>query len=281
MTRRPPAAQTALGPMVIVAIEQYTPPGGRVTDDELAVRLLPAGMRAMIRFPAVRRMLRSATERQGEGLWGSFLCRKRYADDRLAEAVDDGIEQVVVLGAGLDTRAYRLAPGIPVVEADLPANIAGKRARLESALGGVPDNVTLLPVDFEADDLGAMLDLRPRTIFIWEAVTQYLTEDAVRRVFALLAGAAAGSRLVFTYVRTDFLDGTHLYGAERAHREFVTRRRVWHFGLAPGQVARFLRDYGWTETDQAGPAEYRTRYLTTRPRLKVSELERSVTATKD
>jgi O-methyltransferase involved in polyketide biosynthesis len=72
------------------------------------------------------------------------------------------------------------------------------------------------------------------------AVTQYLTEAGVRKTFDFLGTAAPGSRLVFTYVRKDFLDGTALYGGESAYQEFVVKRQLWHFGMDPNQVAEFL-----------------------------------------
>ena len=67
-----------------------------------------------------------------------------------------------------------------------------------------------------------------------------------------------------TYVRKDFLEGTALYGGENAYQEFVVKRQLWHFGMDPDQVAKFLADYGWSETEQMGPQEFTHRYL--RPR---------------
>lgn len=127
--RRTAVAQTAFGPMVIAACEQHTPPARRLVDDPLAARLLPAGQRLLVRagrWPAVQQRLAGATERLAVGMWASMLCRKRYGDDQVAAALEAGIGQLVVLGAGLDTRAHRLAApaGVPAFEVDLPANIA-------------------------------------------------------------------------------------------------------------------------------------------------------------
>jgi O-methyltransferase involved in polyketide biosynthesis len=114
-----------------------------------------------------------------------------------------------------------------------------------------------------------------------KAVTQYLTEDSVRATFAFLAKAAAGSRLVFTFVRADFLDGTNLYGAGRLRERMTGRYDVWKFGIAPADVAALLREYGWIEREQVGPAEYAARYLRPAGRdMPVSEIERFVQAAK-
>ena len=140
----------------------------------------------------------------------------------------------------MDTRAYRLArrSDIPVFEVDLPVNIARKKAAVQRAIGGVPASVHLVPLDFERDDLiGALTGhgYRPdaRTFFIWEGVTQYLTEDAVRATLGALQAAPAGSRLVFTYVRKDFIDGVNMYDAAILYKRFRQRQQVWRFGLDP------------------------------------------------
>jgi methyltransferase (TIGR00027 family) len=289
MTRRPPAAQTAFGPMVITAVEQLEPPDRRIVTDPIAVSFLPPAFAMTVRACRWRflhgRMV-AATEAKAKGIWGGILCRKRYADEQVAAAIAAGVDQVVVLGAGLDTRGYRLGEAARVFEVDLPANIDTKRDRVRATLGAVPEHVCLVPVDFQSDDVAESLaangfDLDRPAMFVWEAVTQYLTDDAVRNTLAWLAKAAAGSRLIFTYVRRDFLDGTDGYQADGAYRDFVQRQKVWHFGLLPDQVAPLLAEYGWTEQEQVGAAEYRHRYVEPTGReLPVSEIERFVAATK-
>jgi len=277
--------------MVIAAGEQYTPAAQRLFRDELAVRLLPVGQRLTVwacRWRFVRALLIRATESLAPGMWGGVICRKRYADDKVTDAVEAGIGQVVILGAGLDTRAYRLvAPaGARAYELDQPANTAFKQRRLRAVLSGDYDQVRVIPVDFQTDDLAAALadngfEIEKPALFVWEAVTQYLTEDAVRMTLAFLSRAAATSQLIFTYVRKDFLDGTNLYGAARLHWRMTGKYDVWHFGLAPHEVGAVLREYGWVEREQVGSAEYTARYLEPVGReLGVSELERFVHAEK-
>jgi methyltransferase (TIGR00027 family) len=144
----------------------------------------------------------------------SLACRKRYFDDVVIAAVCDGVRALVVLGACQDTKAARLAApmGIPSFEVDLLVNIARKRHRIR-----LPDNVNQIPLDFEHADLGATLmnygyRFDAPTMFVWERVTQYLTEPAVRGVFGVLANAPTGSRLAFSYICQDFLDGTDFHG---------------------------------------------------------------------
>jgi methyltransferase (TIGR00027 family) len=235
----------------------------------------------------MRRLMMAAMDREGPGLWANFACRKRYIADKVTEALDD-IDAVVVLGAGLDSLAYRLArkTHIPIFEVDLPVNIARKAAAVRRVLGELPNSVRLVPLDFERDDvLGVLAELgyrsNYRTFFIWEGVTQYLTADAVHATLESLRPAASGSRLVFTYVRRDFLDGVNLYGAQQLYRRFRQRQQLWHFGLPPDEVASFLDGHGWRLVEQLGPEQVVQRYVEPTGRnLTASQVEWSAYATK-
>lgn len=282
-----PAEQTAIGPMVIVAADQYeTPP---LVFDPWAAKILPFGGRiaaSLTRWAAARRAFKAITDRRISGGWSNFLCRKRYVDDQLLSAVDEGIDAVVILGAGFDTRAYRLPEmaTVPVCEVDLPGNVARKAAAVRRCFGGVPPHVRLLAVDFESDSLAEALTREgfgpdKRIFYIWEGVTMYLTEPAVRKTMESLSIAAPGSMLTFTFIRKDFLDGQEMYGAGGIYEEAVVKRGLWHFGLDPDQVSGFLAEYGWQEIEQVGHQLYASRYL--RPAGRddvVSEIERAVYA---
>ena len=287
---RNPAAQTAFGPMVLAAIEQNEPPGRRLVDDDLAELFLPAALRLLVRAtrwgPARRLMIRGS-EYTGPGMWVNMACRKHFIDDKLEAALED-IDAVVILGAGLDTRAYRLnrKARIPVFEVDQPVNIALKAKTVRRVLGGSPLSVRLVALDFERDDLLTSLAEHGyhtdyRTFFICEGVTQYLSEETVRRTLEGLRAAAPGSRLVFTYVRRDFIDGTNRYGTRTLYRNVRQRKQLWRFGLEPDGVAAFVGEYGWRLVEQAGPDELCERYVEpTGRRLKASQLEWSAYAEK-
>jgi methyltransferase (TIGR00027 family) len=285
-----PASQTAFGPMVLAAVEQNEPPGRRLVNDDLAYRFLPAPLRWLVaatRSTAARRLMIRASEFAGPGLWVNMACRKHFIDDKLNAALDD-IDAVVILGAGLDTRPYRLTRQrrIPVFEVDQPVNIARKARTVRRVLGELPLSVQLVALDFERDDLLTSLAEHGyrtdhRVFFIWEGVTQYLTEDGVRRTLDGLRAAARGSRLVFTYVRRDFIDGSNRYGASALYRNTRERHQLWQFGLEPDEVAGFIAEYGWRLVEQAGPDELERRYVQpTGRKLKASQLEWSAFAEK-
>jgi methyltransferase (TIGR00027 family) len=276
--------------MVLVALEQSEPPGRRLVDDDLAARFLPAPTRWLVTAtpPKLMRQLTMAVmEHEGPGLWASMNCRKRYIADKVNESLDD-IDAVVVLGAGFDTLAYRLArkTRIPIFEVDQPVNIARKTATVRRVLGEQPVSVRLVPLDFEHDDVLDVLTghgYRPdsRTFFVWEAVTQYLSAEAVDSTLKRLRQAKSGSRLVFTYVLRDFIDGINLYGADALYRRFRQRQQVWQFGMAPQEVAAFLAGHGWQLAEQAGPDLIMRRYVEpTGRQLTVSPIEWSAYAEK-
>ena len=287
---RNPVAQTAFGPMVLAAVEQNEPAGRRLVDDDLAELFLPASLRWLVaatRWGPARRLMIRGSEFTGPGLWVNMACRKHFIDDRLKEALDD-IDAVVILGAGLDTRAYRLTRQvkIPVFEVDQPVNIAMKAKTVRRVLGELPLSVRLVALDFEQDDLltalaehGYRTDYR--AFFVCEGVTQYLTEGGVRRTLEGLRAAAPGSRLVFTYVHRDFIDGSNRYGTRTLYRNTRQRHQLWQFGLQPDEVAGFIADYGWRLVEQAGPDEFVQRYVEPAGRkLPASQLEWSAYAEK-
>jgi methyltransferase (TIGR00027 family) len=143
--------------MVIVAVEQYSYPDRRLLHDKLAYHFLPTGVKFMVRLARwrpVREWLITMTEKTALSIWGSMLCRKRYIDDTIRATIEE-IDALVILGAGLDTLAYRMADlgKLTVFEVDLPENIAYKRSRLHALYGHVPDTVRLVPIDFERQDL--------------------------------------------------------------------------------------------------------------------------------
>ena len=268
MTRA--AAKTGAGPTMMVAVEQYFPKNKRITEDDLAYLILPFGIRTiagLLHSALARDWMVRTTEKSLPGIWGGMMCRKRYIDEKLIEASGQ-IEAVVNLGAGFDTRAYRL-PALadtPVWEVDQPENIQPKQAQLRKLFGGVPSHVRLVSIDFDHKQLSDVLaahgyQASQRTFFIWEAVTQYLTETGVRRTFDFLAKASRGSHLAFTYVRKDFIDGKNKYGQEAAYQQYISKDKFWLFGMNPEEVPGFLESYGWRMVEHLGYEELAERYV--------------------
>jgi len=277
--------------MIMVALEQKFPESVRIINDELALRILPFRARAVIwlklRLMSVDNMVKW-TEKRMPGMWAGFMCRKRYIDDKLSEAASIGTGAIVNLGAGFDTRAYRLPAlaKLPVWEIDQPKIIDAKRIRLKKIFKEVPAHITLVPIDF---DRKALVDVlcsygftgNLKTFFIWEAVTQYLHEESVRKTFDYLAQARPGSQLIFTYIRKDFIEGKTLHGHKYLYEHMVMKDKSWLFGMDPNEVNDFLSVYGWRVRENLGYDELAEIYVKpTGRKLLSTPLERTVLAQK-
>ncbi len=284
------SASTAYGVMSQIALEQYQTQ--RIIDDPYAAQMLPGYAQVLLKLMRPRPLHQAMSrlfESIAPGVLTGILCRKRYVNDQVLDALKSGIKTVVILGAGLDTLAYRLPElaSAHVYEVDFAQTIAYKTARLRAVFRQFPPHVTLVPIDFEKQKLEDVLTAQgysfaQPTIFIWEGVTQYLSETAVRATLQSLSQAVPSSRLVFTYVRQSFIDGSDKLGLESFYKRMRTGSDpLWKFGLAPEAVADFIRPYGWKVVEQAGAAEWRQRYVLPAGRSDpVSELERIVYAEK-
>jgi len=254
-------------------IELYYPEDQRLFNDPFALKLLPFWWRVLVRLvylPGLRGAILSLRERRMPGSLGALLCRVRYIDDVLKGSLEDGIEQLVILGAGFDSRAYRIAglDHVQVFEVDLPGTVKLKQTRVENVLGAVPEHVTLVGMNFDQQNLDAVLkgagfQKGKRTLFIWEGVTQYLTAEAVDNTLRFVSGVSGvRSAIVFTYVRRGIIDGTDCPEWFRRFKAFA--RRVGSpliFGLDPGELGQYLADRGLTLIDDVGAAEYQDLYL--------------------
>ena len=155
-------ANTAYGPAILTALEQSLPREQRIVDDSVAYQMLPGFAQWMIKAcnvkPIGRAMFR-LMEGSSPGIPGGIVCRKRYIQDKLNETLkagnDPGIDAVVILGAGLDTLAYRIPQlsAVHVYEVDLPQNSDYKKKKLEAFYGQVPSYVSLISTDFETHSL--------------------------------------------------------------------------------------------------------------------------------
>jgi methyltransferase (TIGR00027 family) len=156
------AAKTGAGPTALVAIEQYFAKNERIIEDDLAYRMLSFGARAflwLVRVNAVRDWMVRATERDAPGIWSGMMCRKRFIDEKLTDSIKL-MDAVVNLGAGFDTRVYRLPAlsEIPVWELDQLGNIKLKQTRLRQVFGTIPSHVKLVAINFDREDLGTVLE---------------------------------------------------------------------------------------------------------------------------
>jgi methyltransferase (TIGR00027 family) len=234
---------------------------GRIFADPLALRILGEEAETVLREaeadPAKRRMR-------------LFIAvRTRFAEDALAAAIDRGVRQLVVLGAGLDTYAYRgkFRDVLRIFEVDHPATQAWKRQRLTDAAIDVPELLTFAPVDFERETLAdglkaAGFDPAQQTFFTWLGVVPYLTEQAVWSTLGFIASLPAGAHVVFDYSDPpeSMSPEMRLEHEKRAARVAALGEAWVHFLEADPLHAR-LTALGFLEIEDLGPPQIASRYF--------------------
>lgn len=245
----------------------------RLVHDPLARGFVGLPLKMVVqlsRLPLLGALIPRFIDHRWPGARTSAVARTRLIDDALTAALRDGVDQVVILGAGLDSRAYRL-PALArtrVFEVDHPATQATKRTRLNQLLGSLPPHVVLVGVDFNRDDLGqslarAGLDPAARSFAIWEGVTNYLTAAAVDGTLRWVAGnTAPGSRILFTYIHRGVLDGSGGFDGTRHLMATVQRAgEPWTFGFDPAELPAYLAARGLALLEDVGAADYRARFM--------------------
>ena len=274
---------TAIGAALCRVLEQGETESQRLFRDPF-VRVLLGPYAGAARGLGTTDMLRGQIDGVAPGLYGSQVCRTRYIDDAVLDTLRKRFAQVAIVGAGYDTRAYRLA-GIDkarVVEFDLPATLHHKRLAIEARLGELPTHVTYAELDLESPSaITAFTDAgivaTEPTVVICEGVTQYISAAAVDRLLAATAALCTGSVIVFTYVLDAVLRDSD--GIASASRQLARGGPQWVFGLKKSDVPSLLRAAGLKLVEDVGADEYQDRYLAPiGRRLAVSPYERIVKA---
>ena len=266
------ASRTAEYVALFRAIESSLPADRRLFEDPFARRFLSPPLRVvatLCRLPGVPDLLSRFLDRRWAGARSSAVARTRFIDDTIGTALARGIDQVVILGAGFDARAYRLLglTNVTVFEVDHPDTLAKKQNVLERASLDVPSDVRFVGIDFKSADLERVMAAagysdRARTFILWEGVTNYLTDAAVDTTLRWCAKAATGSQLLFTYVHRAVLDDPRAFaGTEKLFATLKAAGEQWTFGLEPAHLASFLKQRGLELEQDIGSADYRARYL--------------------
>jgi methyltransferase (TIGR00027 family) len=272
------------------ALESARPARCRLFADPFARGCLRPSLRLVVtlsRVPLLGALVLWFIDRAWPGVRHSGIARTRLIDDMLATALGDGIDQLVIVGAGFDGRAYRLhdLQRAHVFEIDHPQTSAVKRQFLRHSLKVLPGHVTFLEVDIEHQELGHALassrfDAARRAFFLCEGVLDYLTEQAVDRVIRIIGGTAPGSQVLFTYLHRGLLDGSAEFGCTGWIGQTLRRLgEVWVSGLYPHELAGYLRARGLRLIEDMGSRDYRARYLTSdRRALRGFEFSRAALA---
>jgi len=266
------ASQTAQYITFCRALETQEPSARRLFNDPYAFALLSGSYRMFARLAHLHLLGKLVYALLDLG-WpysrSSAVVRTRAIDDLVQDAIRNGARQLVLLGAGLDSRGCRLAETaeIEVFEVDHPATQRVKRERLHTSTGELPTNIRYVSMDFERDALGAKLielgyNSALQTVVVWEGVIDYLTESAVQSTLAILARLLTpSSLLIFTYTDKGALDGSKAFrGARRWRYLSKVGGEPFLFGLNPDTLSEVLKPYRFQLESDASTEEIAQRY---------------------
>lgn len=266
------ASRTAQYMAFFRALETKRPENDRLFADPYAIHFLDRRLRLAVRFsslPLFNAYLKKTVQDKIPGAWSSAIARTRYIDELLLGTINSGVEQVIILGAGFDTRASRLEflHSIPVIEIDHPNTSAYKKEVFEKSIGKIPGNVTYCRIDFNKQSLEQLatennFNFAIPTTFIWEGVTNYLTAGAISKTFSFISAFPKNSFVIFTYVHKDILDyPARFTGGEKLLKDLEEIDERWTFGFLPDELPGYLSQFDLTLIEDCGATEYRMKYL--------------------
>ena len=239
------------------------------SDDHLALRLLPGFIRVLFHIPLFRRFfVRILAPR---GIYEYVIARTKYVDSAFEKALAEGFDQILLFGAGFDTRALRFhteAQNTRIFELDTPVTQQAKIQQYRKRNLSIPSNVVFIAIDFDKQSLPHRLDMAEfkkdlRTLFILEGLLMYLDPESVRSTFQTIQEyAGIGSRVVFDYIRASVLRHENtLYGESGLAKTVSKAGEQWRFGIEPDEIATFTAPYGLVVSDHKCAQELEATYF--------------------
>lgn len=233
------------------------------SDDYLAVRLLPGFFRILVHIPLFRMLYRRVFA--PPGIYEYVIARTKYIDAVFKRALAEPFDQILLFGAGFDTRALRFrsaAQQTRIFELDAPRTQQAKLQQYQKRGLDIPSNVVFIAIDFDKESLPNKLDIGgfqkdQKSLFVLEGLLMYLEPESIRATFhTIQAYAGLGSWVVFDYVRASVLRHENtLYGEARATRSVSKAGEQWRYGIEPDEISSFVAAYGFQVSDHKDAQE--------------------------
>lgn len=257
------------------ALETERDSKDKLFSDYYAIHFLEAKLRfaaRMFKYPIIKKYISSTIQKKIPGAFSSAIARTKYIDDQLESTISNGVKQVIILGAGFDTRALRLGflKSIPVIEIDHPNTSNFKATIYKKRIGQLPENVAFYQIDFNQQSLDELaeqhnFDFSIPTTVIWEGVTNYLSEDAIKSTFGFIQKFTKNSYAIFTYVHQNILENPGSFlGGEKLLNDLNKLEEKWTFGFQPEELSNYLKSFDMKIIEDMGANEYRLKYLPNR-----------------
>ncbi len=205
------------------------------------------------------------------GTQNSIVARVRYFDDYLQDSMAEGIKQLVILGAGYDTRAYRiegLKEKVKVFEVDYPIIQKVKMEKIKEIFGSLPGHVVFVNADVGSEELFKSLleqEYNPseRTLFIMEGLIYYIPPEGVENLLSsIVQNSGPGSRIIFDYFPQSMVDGTcELEVGNLIHERVKQSGEPFKFGITDGTIEEFLKERGFSHIQNVTSEDYKKAYF--------------------
>jgi methyltransferase (TIGR00027 family) len=222
------------------------------SDDYVSLVIMNGLIRQLLRFPLFRRKF---MDKNPPGMYEYVIARTKTIDAEFKRALEQGFEQILIFGAGFDSRGIRLgskARNTRIFELDAPATQSAKIKRYRQKKIGIPENLVFIPIDFERESLPERLlqegyeKGRP-SLFILEGLTMYLQPESVDSTFRVIEEfAGSGSRVVFDHIYASVVRRENLYeGEQELYNNVADNGERFCFGIEKGNIGQFLGTYGF------------------------------------
>jgi len=266
------ASRTAQYMALFRAVESNRREKSRLFYDPFAISFLDRDLRLLANLSKIailQDVIPTIIHLNGVGAISSGIARTKYIDDKLEMTVQEGIKQVIILGAGFDTRALRLESlkNIPVLEIDHPSTSNFKIVRLRTSFQYLPKKVSYCQANFQEQTLDEIADLYkinfdlPTTI-IWEGVTNYLSVESVSQTFQFTRKFSESLSIIFTYIDKKVLEAPESFeGTQKLFKRLRQDEEVWSFGFLPEELPSYVKQYGLSLIEDLNATEYRKRYM--------------------
>lgn len=221
------------------------------SDDYIAPLLLPIGLKIFIHISLARRLFTKVAA--PNGIYEYVIARTKYIDAAFKRALVEQFEQVLIFGAGFDTRTLRFQDAMGntrVFELDVPVTQQAKISQYQKRHLPIPPSLTFIAIDFDKESLPMKLNeagfcKHRQCLFVLEGLMMYLQPESVEATFSTIRDyAGKGSRVVFDYIYASVLRKEGIYYGETGILQTVSGAgEQWNFGIEKGQIEQFLAKY--------------------------------------
>ncbi|MBU1013494.1 MAG: SAM-dependent methyltransferase [Bacteroidetes bacterium] len=265
------ASHTALMAVIHRFLATYD---NRIKDkgpDNLAFVFLPPKARFFLRFAFFRTVITKKLQKKVPGSYEYITARTNFFDEIFISAAKSSIDQIVFLGAGFDTRAIRfqhLTSGSIIFELDTSTTQNVKINYLKKSKIHLPENIVYVPINFNKDNLKQTLLShgylpQKRSLFIWEGVTMYITNESVKKTLSFIKdNSGYSSMIAFDYFYDSVIKGTSdSFGAKELSESARKIGEEFKFGIEEGLVDEFLKENGFILINHYTPQEFEKKFL--------------------